>query len=133
VPPSPRNPAHEGRGNHAITTLGLSPLAVLVIPRILALLPCRSSSSATSPIAGGMLVVERLDISKSIFMDRWSVLDLSPAGGLGKAPVFAIFIALIACRMGLSVTATRAASAPTPPPPWCRAWLPSSSSTQGLP
>ncbi|MBZ0068299.1 MAG: ABC transporter permease, partial [Thiobacillus sp.] len=24
--------------------------------------------------------------------------------GLGKAPVFAIFIALIACRMGLSVT-----------------------------
>jgi len=58
-------------------------------------------------IAGGMLVVEgQLDISKSIFMDRMvEVLDLTTLlVGLGKAPVFAIFIALIACRMGLSVT-----------------------------
>jgi phospholipid/cholesterol/gamma-HCH transport system permease protein len=94
----------------AITTLGLSPLAVLVIPRILALLiamPLLVFIGDIAGIAGGMLVVEaQLDISKSIFMDRVvEVLDLKTLlVGLGKAPVFAIFIALIACRMGLSVT-----------------------------
>lgn len=94
----------------AITTLGLSPLAVLVIPRILALLialPLLVFIGDIAGIAGGMLVVEaQLDISKSIFMDRVvEVLNLKTLlVGLGKAPVFAIFIALIACRMGLSVT-----------------------------
>jgi phospholipid/cholesterol/gamma-HCH transport system permease protein len=94
----------------AITTLGLSPLAVLVIPRMLALLiamPLLVFIGDIAGVAGGMLVVEgQLDISKSIFIDRTvEVLDLKTLlVGLGKAPVFAIFIALIACRMGLSVT-----------------------------
>ena len=41
-----------------------------------------------------------------MFMDRLvDVIQLKTLMvGLGKAPVFAIFIALIACRMGLSVT-----------------------------
>jgi phospholipid/cholesterol/gamma-HCH transport system permease protein len=41
-----------------------------------------------------------------MFMDRLEdVLQLKTLlVGLGKAPVFAIFIALIACRMGLAVT-----------------------------
>jgi phospholipid/cholesterol/gamma-HCH transport system permease protein len=56
---------------------------------------------------GGMLVTqEQLDISYPMFIDR--VVDVlllkTLLVGLGKAPVFAIFIALIACRMGLSVT-----------------------------
>ncbi|MBU1396176.1 MAG: ABC transporter permease [Gammaproteobacteria bacterium] len=94
----------------AIATLGLSPLAVLVIPRILALLlalPLLVFIGDIAGIAGGMLVVEgQLDISKPIFIDRVvEVLDLKTLlVGLGKAPVFAVFIALIACRMGLSVT-----------------------------
>jgi len=94
----------------AITTLGLSPLAVLVIPRILALLlalPLLVFIGDIAGMVGGMLVVEgQLDISKYMFMDRVAdVLDLKTLlVGLGKAPVFAIFIALIACRMGLSVT-----------------------------
>jgi hypothetical protein len=58
-------------------------------------------------MAGGMLVPpQQRDISYYMFMDRVAdVLDLKTLlVGLGKAPVFAIFIALIACRMGLSVT-----------------------------
>jgi len=39
-------------------------------------------------------------------MDRMAdvILLKTLVVGLGKAPVFAMFIALIACRMGLSVT-----------------------------
>ena len=94
----------------AITTLGLSPLAVLVIPRMLALLlamPLLVFIGDIAGTAGGMLVAQQqLDISYHMFMDRLAdVLDLKTLlVGLGKAPVFAIFIALIACRMGLSVT-----------------------------
>ena len=93
----------------AITTLGLSPLAVLVIPRVLALLialPLLVFIGDIAGIAGGMLVAQQqLDISYSMFMDRVSdvLLLKTLLVGLFKAPVFAIFIALIACRMGLSV------------------------------
>jgi phospholipid/cholesterol/gamma-HCH transport system permease protein len=58
-------------------------------------------------ILGGMLVTQQqLDISYYMFIDRTvDVLRLKTLMvGIGKAPVFAIFIALIACRMGLSVT-----------------------------
>jgi phospholipid/cholesterol/gamma-HCH transport system permease protein len=94
----------------AITTLGLSPLAVLVIPRMLALLiavPLLVFIGDIAGVVGGMLVAqEQLDISYYVFKDRMvDVLELKTLlVGLGKAPVFAIFIALIACRMGLSVT-----------------------------
>ena len=94
----------------AITTLGLSPLAVLVIPRILALLlamPLLVFIGDIAGMAGGMLVArQQLDISYSMFMDRLAdvILLKTLVVGLGKAPVFAIFIALIACRMGLSAT-----------------------------
>ena len=94
----------------AITTLGLSPLAVLVIPRILALLialPLLVFIGDIAGIAGGMLVTQQqLDISIYMFMDRVAdvLLLKTLLVGLCKAPVFAIFIALIACRMGLAVT-----------------------------
>lgn len=94
----------------AITTLGLSPLAVLVVPRILALLlalPLLVFVGDIAGVAGGMLVTKaQLDISYTMFIDRTAeVLQLKTLlVGLGKAPVFAIFIGLIACRMGFSVT-----------------------------
>lgn len=93
----------------AMTTLGLSPMAVLVIPRVLALLvtlPLLVFIGDIAGIVGGMLVThEQLDISYYVFMDRMAdVLRLKTLlVGLFKAPVFAVFIALIACRMGLSV------------------------------
>lgn len=94
----------------AITTLGLSPLSVLVIPRVLAVLlalPLLVFIGDIAGILGGMLITQQqLDISYSMFMDRVAdvLLLKTLLVGLGKAPVFAVFIALIACRMGLSVT-----------------------------
>lgn len=94
----------------AITTLGLSPFAVLVIPRLFALLlamPLLVFIGDIAGLAGGMLVVrEQLDISYHLFIDRLAdvILLKTLMVGLGKAPIFALFIALIACRMGLAVT-----------------------------
>ncbi|WP_018076942.1 MlaE family ABC transporter permease [Thiobacillus denitrificans] len=94
----------------AIATLGLSPLAVLVIPRIVALLlamPLLVFIGDIAGIAGGMVIAqEQLDISRHMFIDRMVdvILPKTLLVGLLKAPVFALFIALIACRMGLSVT-----------------------------
>ena len=94
----------------AITTLGLSPLAVLVIPRVIALLlalPLLVFIGDIAGIVGGMLVTKaQLDISYAMFMDRLAEVLLlkTLVVGLGKAPVFAIFIGLIACRMGLAVS-----------------------------
>lgn len=93
----------------AIATLGLSPVQVLVLPRLIAIviaLPLLVFVGDLMGIAGGMLVAAwQLDIYASSFLDRLhSVLPLSaPVVGLAKAPVFAAFIALIACRMGMFV------------------------------
>jgi phospholipid/cholesterol/gamma-HCH transport system permease protein len=83
---------------------------VLVIPRMIALLiglPLLVFIGDLAGIAGGMLVAHlQLDISPHLFLERAdSVLQLKTLlVGVLKAPVFAIFIALIACRMGLSVS-----------------------------
>ncbi len=93
----------------AISVLGLSPYTVLVIPRILALLialPLLVFIGDVAGILGGMLVAEhQLGIEASAFIARLDqVLPLKTALlGLIKAPVFALFIGVIACRMGLTV------------------------------
>ena len=93
----------------AISTLGLSPLQVLVIPRLVALvvaLPLLVFVGDVAGIAGGMLVgAWQLDITPRVFVERVrGVLELPDfLVGIGKAPVFAAFIAVIACRMGLLV------------------------------
>jgi phospholipid/cholesterol/gamma-HCH transport system permease protein len=91
----------------AISTLGLSPIQVLVIPRLVAImlaLPLLVFVGDAAGIAGGMLVAAaQLDLPPQAFIDRLhDVLPLSALlVGLAKAPVFAAFIALIACRMGM--------------------------------
>jgi phospholipid/cholesterol/gamma-HCH transport system permease protein len=93
----------------AIRTLGLSPIQVLVIPRLVAImiaLPLLVFAGDIAGIAGGMLVsVWQLDIPAALFTDRLhTVLPMSAfIVGLAKAPVFAAFIAMIACRMGMLV------------------------------
>jgi len=93
----------------AISTLGLSPLQVLVLPRLVALmvaLPLLVFVGDVAGIAGGMLIgTWQLDIAPQVFIDRvHGVLTMQHVVvGLAKAPVFAVFIALIACRMGLVV------------------------------
>ena len=93
----------------AISTLGLSPIQVLVIPRLVAIvvaLPLLAFVGDLAGIGGGMVVgALQLGISPAAFVDRLHVtLPLSYViVGLAKTPVFAAFIALIACRMGLLV------------------------------
>jgi phospholipid/cholesterol/gamma-HCH transport system permease protein len=93
----------------AISTLGLSPLQVLVLPRLVALmvaLPLLVFVGDVAGIGGGMLIgAWQLDIAPQVFIDRvHGVLEMRHVVlGLIKAPVFAIFIAVIACRMGLVV------------------------------
>jgi phospholipid/cholesterol/gamma-HCH transport system permease protein len=93
----------------AISTLGLSPIQVLVLPRLVALvvaLPLLVFVGDLAGIAGGMLIgAWQLDVTPQVFVDRVrGVLDVRHLMvGIGKAPVFAAFIALIACRMGMTV------------------------------
>ena len=93
----------------AIRTLGLSPIQVLVMPRLLAImlgLPMLVFVGDVAGLAGGMLIgATQLEISPRAFINRLhATLDLSALViGLLKAPVFAAFIAMIGCHMGLSV------------------------------
>ncbi len=93
----------------AIRTLGLSPIQVLVIPRLIAIviaLPLLTFLGDIMGILGGMVVADvQLNVTYVTFLDRLQgVLDVKHVFvGLVKAPVFAVFIALIGCRMGMSV------------------------------
>ncbi len=94
----------------AIRTLGLDAMQVLVLPRVLALvitLPLLVFVGNVAGLAGSMLMASAtLDISPQAFIDRLHVALSSRHYliGLAKAPVFALFIAVIGCRMGLSVS-----------------------------
>lgn len=94
----------------ALSVLGLSPYAVLVLPRILALvlaMPLLVFLGDIAGVLGGMLIAKsQLGIEYSQFWDRLDgVLKMqSLLIGVFKAPVFAVFVGLIACRMGLTVT-----------------------------
>ena len=94
----------------AIRTLGLSPMQVLVVPRVLALMMTLPLLVFVGDVAG---LARRdgdadlmLDITPQTFIERLHVRWRASAlyVGLGKAPVFALFIAVIGCRMGLSVS-----------------------------
>jgi phospholipid/cholesterol/gamma-HCH transport system permease protein len=94
----------------AIRVLGLSPIQVLVVPRLAAIvlgLPLLVYVGDLAGIIGGAAIAAaQLGIPTSTFATRLhSVLDpTNVIVGLGKAPVFALFIGMIACRMGLSVS-----------------------------
>lgn len=93
----------------AIRTLGLSPQQVLVVPRVLGLmlaLPLLVFVGDVAGIAGAMLIADpMLGITPATFLDRLHE-ELAIRHfwiGLGKAPVFALAIAIIGCRMGMTV------------------------------
>ncbi|MGH6610881.1 MAG: MlaE family ABC transporter permease, partial [Burkholderiaceae bacterium] len=93
----------------AIRTLGLSPMDVLVLPRVIALMiamPLLVFVGDVMSLAGAMLIAEpMLDITPTTFIERLrDQLDIAhPLVGLAKAPVFALVIAVIGCRMGMTV------------------------------
>jgi phospholipid/cholesterol/gamma-HCH transport system permease protein len=94
----------------AIRTLGLSPMQVLVIPRFIALvvaLPLLVFLGDVSSMAGAMTVANPLlDITPTTFIERvHSELSVDHVWvGLLKAAIFAAFIAIIGCRMGMTVS-----------------------------
>ncbi len=93
----------------AMVTLGLSPMRVLVVPRMLALMiamPILVFVGDVAGILGGMLVAySHLGVTAATFVDRLrAVLWVkSVMVGLVKGPVFGLFVATIGCRMGLIV------------------------------
>lgn len=96
----------------AIRALGLDPIELLVIPRVLALLvmlPTLSFLAVLSGILGGALVGgTALGISPGLFLARMQeTAELRHfLVGLSKAPLFAVLIALVGCLEGLKVRAS---------------------------
>ncbi len=104
----------------AIQTLGLSTMQVLVLPRVLALmlvLPLLVFVGDVMSILGAMAIADpMLGITPGAFLARLrESLDLRHVlVGLSKAPVFALVIAVIGARMGMTVGKdTRAVGAAT--------------------
>lgn len=94
----------------AIRTLGLSVEDVLVVPRVLALVIALPLLVFVGNILGGigsMLIADQmLDIKADTYIERlrYALAPRHFVIGLVKAPVFAFFIAVIGCRMGMSVS-----------------------------
>lgn len=93
----------------AMRVIGISPMDALVVPRVLAMLvmtPILSFAATMSGIFGGMIVSwAALGVSPNMFIAR--VAEVVPPDnfwvGFAKAPAFAIVLAVIACKQGLSV------------------------------
>ena len=94
----------------AMATLGLDPVEILVLPRIMALVICMPLIAVYADImallGGGLMVILTLDISLLQFLERLqSAVKVSAFWvGVAKAPVFGFAIALTGCREGLKVT-----------------------------
>lgn len=93
----------------ALRTIGIAPLDLLVLPKVLALvvaLPLLTFYTDVMGVLGGMIMARaQLDVSFSAFFDRLdeAVSLTSFLIGVGKAPVFAIIIALVGCYQGFQV------------------------------
>lgn len=94
----------------AIRTLGLSPIELLVLPRVLAMLitlPILTFVGMLSGIAGGLVVCTlALDISPTMFFTilQRDIPIENFLVGLAKAPVFAFVIAVIGCLEGFKAS-----------------------------
>jgi phospholipid/cholesterol/gamma-HCH transport system permease protein len=94
----------------AIRVLGLSPMDVLILPRLFALvvaLPLLVLVGDVVSNLGGMLMADQaLGIVPATYLDRLQkALRLRDVVvGLVKAPAFALFIAIIGMRMGMTVS-----------------------------
>lgn len=93
----------------ALRTLGLDPVEVLVLPRILALvivLPLLGFVASLAGLLGGALMAWiELGVSPALFRSRLAeAVSASHAlVGLVKAPVFALIVGVTGCHQGLSV------------------------------
>lgn len=93
----------------AVRTLGISPMNLLVLPRTFALviaLPLLTFYSDAFGVFGGMLIASgELNVSFAEFVDRFeeAVALRHFLIGIGKAPFFAMIIALVGCYQGFQI------------------------------
>ena len=90
----------------AMRTLGIEPLELLVLPKVIALtvaLPLLTVFADVLGVLGGMIMAQvQLGVTYAEFLDRFvkavSITDYLI--GLGKAPVFAAIITVVGCYQG---------------------------------
>jgi phospholipid/cholesterol/gamma-HCH transport system permease protein len=93
----------------AMRVIGIKPMEALVVPRVIAMMlmtPILTFAATMAGIFGGMIVSwASLGVSPNMFIAR--VAEVVPADnfwvGFSKAPAFAMVLAVIACKQGLSV------------------------------
>jgi phospholipid/cholesterol/gamma-HCH transport system permease protein len=90
----------------AMRTIGIAPMDLLVVPKIIALviaMPLLTAFADVLGVLGGMIMARtQLDVSFNEFLDRF-VKAVSPTAyliGICKAPVFAAIITLVGCFQG---------------------------------
>ena len=90
----------------ALRSMGISPLELLVLPKLLGLLialPLLTVFADITGVLGGMVVASaHMQIDPYAFLDRFDDA-VKPAAflfGIGKAPVFAVIITLVGCYAG---------------------------------
>lgn len=94
----------------ALRTIGVVPMELLVLPKVLALviaLPLLTVYTDIMGVLGGMIMARaQLDVGFGAFWDRLddAVSLSSYLIGLGKAPVFAVIIGLVGCYQGFQVS-----------------------------
>ncbi len=93
----------------ALQTFGLSPIELLVLPRMVALvvaLPLLTVYADLLGVFGGMFIASsQLNVSFTAFLARFeeAVALRHFLIGIGKAPCFAIIIALVGCYQGFQI------------------------------
>jgi phospholipid/cholesterol/gamma-HCH transport system permease protein len=99
---------------NALRTIGLDPIEVLVLPRIIALvivLPLLTFfADLIGLLGGGLMSLSLLNISFAQYFSRVEVVATPTMFFVGmiKAPVFAFAIAVIGCYQGLNVSGSAA-------------------------
>jgi phospholipid/cholesterol/gamma-HCH transport system permease protein len=94
----------------ALRTIGLDPIAMLVIPRVIALvlvLPMIAFLADLAALAGGAIVtslVYEIPFSQIIQQFKQAVDPNLLMLGLMKSPVFAFIIAIVGCHNGMEVS-----------------------------
>ena len=93
----------------ALRTIGIGPIELLVLPKMLALiiaLPLLTLYADITGVLGGMIMASsKLSVSFDVFLDRiGNAVSLSSfLTGIGKAPVFAAIISFVGCFQGFQV------------------------------
>ena len=93
----------------ALKTIGISPFELLVLPKIIGLmiaLPLLTLVADAAGVLGGMVMAAKfLDVGYLDFLDRipGEVTYRSFLLGIGKAPVFAMIVAVVGCFQGFRV------------------------------